>query len=454
MTENTLPHFSRFCASIGLELEPFQRRIVEELFSGRRELLVLLPRGNGKTTLFAAVALFHLVSAERPSVILAASSREQAGVAFDAAALFARHPALAGQVRVKSGYKELWSGEGTPPEGKLKVVSSDAPRAQGLQPTLALVDELHAHPKPDLYVALKTAMGKRAGAQLVTISTAGHDRESVLGRLRERAHGFSDLTRDGTLTVARDAGASFAMIEWACEADADLSDPAVLKCANPASFVSEAFLAEQVASPGLHPLELARYHANVWSDASASWLPPGAWQACAGEATIAEGERVWVGVDVGGSRAASAIVWVTADPRVGSKVFQGDGAVLEVVRFVRHLAESLEVVELIHDPWRFQQAALELAEAGMLVVQFPQTNERMVAAAERLYRAVLEGELTHPADPELDRHVATAIAKETPRGWRLDKASKAQQIDAAVALAMAVERASTPAPKVELLGWL
>jgi hypothetical protein len=40
-----------FC---GLRIEPFQRTIVDEGFSDRRELLVLLPRGCGKTTLFAA----------------------------------------------------------------------------------------------------------------------------------------------------------------------------------------------------------------------------------------------------------------------------------------------------------------------------------------------------------------------------------------------------------------
>jgi len=46
------------------------------------------------------------------------------------------------------------------------------------------------------------------------------------------------------------------------------------------------------------------------------WLPRGAWQACAGAAEIAPGEPVWIGVDVGGSRAASAVVIVTEDLRV------------------------------------------------------------------------------------------------------------------------------------------
>jgi len=54
----------------------------------------------------------------------------------------------------------------------------------------------------------------------------------------------------------------------------------------------------------------------------------------------------------------------------------------------------------------------------------------------------------------LNTHIANAIAKDTPRGWRIDKPHGRAQIDAVVALAMCVERAEQPAHKVELLGWL
>jgi hypothetical protein len=47
------------------------------------------------------------------------------------------------------------------------------------------------------------------------------------------------------------------------------------------------------------------------------------------------------------------------------------------------------------------------------------------------------------------------VAKPTPRGWRLVKPADAAQIDGVIALAMAAERASTPAPApAKLLGWL
>ncbi len=70
----------------------------------------------------------------------------------------------------------------------------------------------------------------------------------------------------------------------------------------------------------------------------------------------------------------------------------------------------------VHDPWRFQQAALELEREGLTVVSIPQSPSRMTPASERLYRAKIERRITHPNEPELNRHVANAVANDGPRG--------------------------------------
>jgi hypothetical protein len=49
---------------------------------------------------------------------------------------------------------------------------------------------------------------------------------------------------------------------------------------------------------------------------------------------------------------------------------------------------------------------------------------------------------------------AQAIAKHSRRGWRIDKANRSANIDAIIALAMAVDRAEHKPAQVELLGWL
>jgi phage terminase large subunit-like protein len=223
--------------------------------------------------------------------------------------------------------------------------------------------------------------------------------------------------------------------------------------ANPASWITREGLAEQ--REAVADIAFRRYHANQWLASGQHWLPIGAWQACADPtAKIHDQERVYVGVDVGGERSASAVVWVTEDLRVDGAVFTGNEAVLEVAAKVRDLAEEYTVAEVVFDPWRFQQGALELAERGIRVTEFPQSNARMGPASERLHSAIVEGRLKHPDNSALNAHVRAAIARDTPRGWRLDKAKSRDNIDAVVALAMAVEAAEAPVPEVEFLGWL
>ena len=191
----------------------------------------------------------------------------------------------------------------------------------------------------------------------------------------------------------------------------------------------------------MQDLAYRRFHADQWLEGSASWLPPGAWQACSGEATIEPGERIWVGVDVGGERSASAVVWVTEDLRLDAAIYQGDEAVLTCAEKVRELAAEFAVREVAYDPSRFEAPALQLEADGLLMVKFPQSPSRMIPASDRLYRAIIEARLTHPNDRALNAHIANAVAHDSPRGWRLDKPHGHVNIDGAIALAMAIERA-------------
>jgi phage terminase large subunit-like protein len=89
-------------------------------------------------------------------------------------------------------------------------------------------------------------------------------------------------------------------------------------------------------------------------------------------------------------------------------------------------------------------------------VAFPQSDARMIPASQRLHRAVVEQRLCVPDDPVLARHAANAVARQSRRGWRLDRPSRQAgvNIDALVALAMAVDAAECQQPATELLGWL
>src|SRR4051812_39065614 len=94
----TAASFRAFCDRVGYPLEPFQRKIVTACFAPERETLVLLPRGQAKTTLAALIAVHHVLTVEHPAVYVAASSRDQARVLYEAAREFASHPSLAGRI--------------------------------------------------------------------------------------------------------------------------------------------------------------------------------------------------------------------------------------------------------------------------------------------------------------------------------------------------------------------
>ncbi|MDP9376829.1 MAG: terminase large subunit [Actinomycetota bacterium] len=151
---------------------------------------------------------------------------------------------------------------------------------------------------------------------------------------------------------------------------------------------------------------------------------------------------------------ATAVVWVNDQLHVGANIFHGDPGVLEAVQLVRDLASQHNVRELVYDPWRFGQAAQELEREGLTVVAFPQHDARMIPASARLHAAIVEQRLVLPDDPQLARHASDAIARHSRRGWRIDKPNPRANIDAMIALAMAVERAEHKPAPVEVLGWL
>jgi len=156
-------------------------------FAGSRELVVIAPKKQGKTVLLAALVLAHLLETPDASVYIVASSRDQAGLIFDAMVGFVRRTeALRDQVIIRRGYRELRTDD----DGVIKVLAADVDTVDGVRPTLALIDEQARAKTSELYAVLRDGLGPRGG-QLVCISTAGDDEASVLGQLRSDAYAMA-----------------------------------------------------------------------------------------------------------------------------------------------------------------------------------------------------------------------------------------------------------------------
>jgi phage terminase large subunit-like protein len=287
---------------------------------------------------------------------------------------------------------------------------------------------------------------------MITISTAGDDEDSALGRMRTSARSLQFVKRDGAYTYARNADRSYVMHEWALEAGADRDDMGVVKAANPASWQTVEALRRRHESPSMTPWQWARFACGVWLQGENTAIDPLEWAACAVEAREmpSNGEIVRLGVDVGWKIDCTAVVphWLDDDgtAHLGEpKVLRADregsslrkGVILDALREMRELYGADEVVI---DPENDGEVlAQDLEELGFDVIAHSQKPAPMALAAERFSAAVRERKLCHPGDAVLTRHVLNAHSKSTEDGrWRFVKESKqsSKHIDALIAAAM------------------
>ena len=161
-----------------------------------------------------------------------------------------------------------------------------------------------------------------------------------------------------------------------------------------------------------------------------------------------------MGVDVGGERSATAIAWLNEARNVGVAIFHGEAGILEAAEAIRELAETYSIAEITYDPMRAVQLGQELAERGITASSYPQTDPRTIPASARLRDAIVRQKLVLPDDPELRRHAANAIARQKPRGWKIEAPDRSSNVDGITALMMALDRFENQPAPVRLLGYL
>lgn len=455
-----LEFFEGFCRRLSLEdgspfeLYPEQRVMLADYFGGAQESLILIPKKNGKTTLLAALGLFHLTVTDDAACFIGASSRDQAAILYQQARGFVgRSKWLQKHVVVRGGSYEIRSARDA---GTLRVLAADANTADGVIPTLALVDELHRHKNSDLYAVFRDGLGPRQG-QMITISTAGDDEQSPLGRLREAAHKLDGQVREGAYRYARKDG--FALHEWALDPDDDRDDLELVLTANPAPWQTVETLRARKESPSTRSWEWARFACGVWIFGEESAISEKEWRACADpDSFIADGTAgVMVGIDLGWKWDTTAIVPVLKDggrftvhpptivvpPRDGTST-----AMEEIWGPIEAMASRWPEVTFVLDP---EAGGEQLAQRidnelpNAVVATHSQKASPMALAAQRLSDLIAEGKISHPDDPEMTAQVLAAAARPVGESFRFTKHKKRPKpIDSVIALAMAVSTLHEP----------
>lgn len=411
-----------------------------------RWALLGVPKKNGKTELAAALALYFMVGDGEPAplVVCAAASDDQADLVFNAARTMAEMSPTLSEI-LEPFEREILFRDGTP--GKIRRVAAAAGTNDGPSISVVIIDELHewvGTKGENVWNVLTNAGGAREQPLVLQITTAGFDQETICYRQYE--HGKA--VAEGKVADPR------YLFHWIEPPEkADWKDPATWAKANPSWGVvmREEFYADQITKKPENVFK--RYFLNQWTSAAERWIPMEVWDENAGPAIIEEGAEVWVAVDGAAKRDTTAVITVARDGEGGfhvvADVFEppGDGGVIDpglVEEHVRELTHRYDVREIAFDPALYFRSAQLLAEEGLPMVEFPQTHNRMCPAAQCLFDAVMEHRLHHGGDRMLRAHADAAVARQVGYngGWRLDKVKATQHIDAVVALAMAVMRAT------------
>ncbi len=178
-----------------MEVLPWQNEIVYALCDYRR-FAFSIARANAKTTFVSALATSAILPdgalfVPRGEVLLVASALKQAGIAFKHILHFIKPWTHDDRGRLK---RKEWSIRNSTqskeiehlPTGTLLVaLGSDSGRAHGYAPHLAILDEpaKWVGGGEDMYIALRTAMGKQVNPKLFAIGTQSDQLEHWFQKL-------------------------------------------------------------------------------------------------------------------------------------------------------------------------------------------------------------------------------------------------------------------------------
>lgn len=484
--DRMLVHIEGPMAGRPFVLEPWQRSIVREVFGRKRrdglrqyrKLYLEVPRGNGKSTFAAGLALYLLaVDGERSAkVYSAAADRQQAGIVFETAEkMVGASPFLAKHIRAYRNKTMEYDASGS----RYIVLSSDAYTKHGLNPSGIVFDELHAQPNRELYDVLNTAMGKRSQPLMIMITTAGYDRNSICWEQHEYAlRVMRGEIEDPTYLAA----------VFAAAAEDDWTKPATWAKANPNYGVSvrEEFLAQEcrvaLESPA-YQNTFRRLYLNQWTQQENRWIDMAAWDACGQGLPDLAGRPCYGGLDLASTTDIAALVlafpgqrdgdpiylmpffWIPADAMMERErrdrvpystwVRQGlmeatPGNVIDygyIRRRINELAKVYEIREIAFDRWNATQIVIELQGDGVSMVEMGQGFASMSAPSKELLRLILAKGVAHGANPVLRWMADNVSARQDPAGnVKPDKAKSTGRIDGIVASVMAIGRASVADP--------
>jgi phage terminase large subunit-like protein len=486
-----LPHVKGPLAGESITLEPWQIFILSTVFGwvksdGKRRYrrsYIEVPRGNAKSTLSSAVALYMLAADGEggAEVYSLATTRDQARIVFGDAQTMARRSAgFRSRFAVNVGAHNmhvLASGS------KFEALSAEGSTLDGLNIHFGCVDELHAHKTRTVYDVVETGTGKRDNSLLWVITTAGSNRAGICYEART----FVTKLLNGVF----EDDTQFGIVYGLDDGDDWTTENALVK-ANPNWGISvrPEILGPLQAKAMQLPSAVNNFktkHLNEWVNADTAWMDMRAWDACGDSSLDIEaftGQPCWVGLDLASKTDIAALMLMFQHPEIsdayvvfgkyylpedtvqaaGNSQYPGwmrtgrltvtPGNVIDfgwIEADLLDLVSRFAVQAVAFDPFQATQLSTRMLAEGLPMIEVRPTVLNFSEPMKTLEALVLQRKLVHDGDPVLTWMASNVVAHLDAKDNIYPRKERAEnKIDGIVALIMALSRAIKPGDSVVL----
>ena len=453
-----------------MKLLDWQRHLIRE-GEGKRMIWLEIPRKNGKSAFIAMLAIAHMLEGfknnSNPQVVLAAATREQAGILFAYVRnMILYNPELQ---KVLQPFRKEIRLKGRP--GFLKTLTSDGGSNHGLNPSLILGDEIHAWNEvkgPDLWEALRTSMAAR-DSKMVAITTAGG------------AYSFAHKWHEYAVRVQEqpEIDPSWLTIIYGAQDHEDPHDPKVWAKANPSLGVTVSMrYLEELSNTAKHDeptlLSLRKLHLNQWAGSAQPYIELAKWLKCTNKKKDIKNWRCFLGVDLAAVNdfTAYAILFFNGEEFHTVQTYQITehgmkkrknkypnlvqnwikNGNLEIVKgevtttahrvaMIERLMESYPVEGIFFDPWNAAETVDHMRQryGKNFCFEVRQSALMLNEPMKLLYRSVVTGNLTHDGNPVTAWMIAnTSLIVDKNDNWTFSKDKAPDRIDGTAAILTAL----------------
>jgi hypothetical protein len=417
--------WQRLVADVGLELLP------GTMIPAYREVVVTVPRQNGKTTLTLAFEVQRAVGWGGPQQIAYTAqtgkdAREKL-INDQSTLLIARRAPirlLVDRVLRGVGNEAITFKTGS----RIFILNSGEDSGHGKTIDLGVIDESFADEDDRREQAMLPAMLTRPSAQILNISTAGTDKSPFLKRKVDA----------GRAAVADGVTQGIAYFEWSFGEDDDIDDPATWWANMPALGRTITEDVVRHARLTMTEGEFRRAMGNQWTISEDRVIPANVWNAVCSDSALPEGNLA-LGLDATPDRSYASIAVADSDGNV--ELIERRAGMGWVTEEIVRIAKSAEADVVLDGKGPAGSLAEDIENAGIRVHKY--TTENMTYACGSFYDAVADGKIQIRHHALLDSAAAAVRKRRVGDSWLWGRQDASEDVCPLIAATLAFAEAGT-----------